>query len=131
MRFACDTGGTFTDLIVEAADGRLSMYKSATTPDDPVQGVLDTLALAAADRGLALSEFLGRGDMFIHGTTHAINAIITGTTAKTALLTTEGHPDVLVIREGGRSEPFNQNSAFSPALCASSIDFRNPGKNWR
>ena len=59
MRFACDTGGTFTDLIVEAADGRLSMYKSATTPDDPVQGVLDTLALAAADRGLALSEFFG------------------------------------------------------------------------
>ena len=126
MRFACDTGGTFTDLIVEAADGRLSMYKSATTPDDPVQGVLDTLALAAADRGLALSEFLGRGDMFIHGTTHAINAIITGTTAKTALLTTEGHPDVLVIREGGRSEPFNQTVPFPQPYVPRALTFEIP-----
>ena len=38
MRFACDTGGTFTDLIVEDDDGALSMYKAATTPDDPVLG---------------------------------------------------------------------------------------------
>ena len=126
MRFACDTGGTFTDLIVEEADGRLSMYKSATTPDDPVQGVLDTLALAAADRGLALSEFLGRGDVFIHGTTHAINAIITGTTAKTALLTTAGHPDVLVIREGGRSEPFNQTVPFPEPYVPRALTFEIP-----
>ena len=63
MRFACDTGGTFTDLIVEEADGQLSMYKSATTPQDPVRGVLDTLELAAKDRGLSLSQLLGRGDI--------------------------------------------------------------------
>ena len=45
--------------------------------------------------------------MFIHGTTHATNAIVTQSTAKTALLTTAGHPDILVLREGGRIEPFN------------------------
>ena len=40
MRFACDTGGTFTDLIVEDSDGTLSMYKAPTTPEDPILGVL-------------------------------------------------------------------------------------------
>jgi N-methylhydantoinase A len=107
MRFACDTGGTFTDLIVEDDALGLRMYKAATTPYDPVQGVLNALRLAAADNDLSLAELLGRGDMLIHGTTHAINAIITGNTAKTAFLSTAGHPDVLVLREGGRIEPFN------------------------
>jgi N-methylhydantoinase A len=38
---------------------------------------------------------------------HAINAVITGRTARTGLLVTAGHPDILVLREGGRAEPFN------------------------
>lgn len=126
MRFACDTGGTFTDLIVEDGDGRIRMYKSATTPNDPVQGVLDALALAADHRGEPLGDFLARGEMFIHGTTHAINAIITGNTAKTALLVTKGHPDVLVIREGGRSEPFNQTVPFPEPYIPKALTFDVP-----
>lgn len=107
MRLACDTGGTFTDLIVEDAGGRLAMFKASTTPADPVRGVIDALTLAAQDAGVPLAEYLARADTFIHGTTHAINAVITGRTARTALLTTQGHPDILVLREGGRAEPFN------------------------
>lgn len=107
MRFACDTGGTFTDLIVEDDNGALSMFKAATTPADPVKGVLDALENAALDRGLGLDQLLSAGSMLIHGTTHALNAIITGNTAKTAFLTTAGHPDILVLREAGRLEPFN------------------------
>ena len=41
VRFAVDTGGTFTDLVVEDDDGRLSIYKSSTVPSDPVQGILN------------------------------------------------------------------------------------------
>ena len=107
MRFATDTGGTFTDLIVEDDDDVLTMYKAATTPEDPVKGVLDALSHAAEDRGESLEDLLSAGSMLIHGTTHAINAIITGNTAKTAFLTTDGHPDILVLREAGRLEPFN------------------------
>ncbi len=69
MRFACDTGGTFTDLIVESGDGALALYKAPPTPVDPVLGVLDALALAARDRDLELAEFRGRGEMLIHGET--------------------------------------------------------------
>ncbi len=107
MRFAVDTGGTFTDLVVETDDGEIRMYKAPTTPSDPVAGVLDTLTKAAEDFGKSREALLAGGDMLIHGTTHAINAIVTGNTAKTAFLTTRGHPDVLVFREGGRIEPFN------------------------
>ena len=76
MRFACDTGGTFTDLIVEDDNGALTMYKAATTPADPVKGVLDALQTAAEERGQDLSELMSKGSMLIHGTTHALNAIV-------------------------------------------------------
>ena len=62
MRFACDTGGTFTDLIVEDDQGGLHMYKASTTPADPVKGVLDALALAAADMDRSLADLLAQGD---------------------------------------------------------------------
>ena len=107
MRFAVDTGGTFTDLVLEDDRRRVHMFKAPTTPGDPVTGIMDAVAIAAESMATSVEDLLGAGDMFIHGTTHAINAVITGSTARTALLTTAGHPDVLVFREGGRIEPFN------------------------
>lgn len=112
MRFACDTGGTFTDLIVEDDDGAMRMFKAPTTPDDPIQGVLDSVAVAAEAIGCTQRDLLSQGKLFIHGTTRAINAIVTGNTARTALLTTWGNPDVLLFREGGRIEPFNFKVPF-------------------
>ncbi len=121
FRFACDTGGTFTDLIVESDD--LRMYKAHTVPSDPTKGVLDALALAAADRGLSLDELLRRGELFVHGTTHAINAIITGRTAKTALLVTKGHPDILVLREGGKADAFDFTSFYPDPYVPRALTF--------
>src|SRR5207245_6393881 len=40
-------------------------------------------------------------------TTHTTNAIIERNTARTAFLVTEGFPDILVLREGGKLDPFN------------------------
>jgi N-methylhydantoinase A len=112
MRFATDTGGTFTDLVVEDDHGTLHMFKASTTPKNPVEGVLNALQVAADEMGLSLQNLLSQGEMFIHGTTHAINAVITGNTAKTAFITTQGHRDILLMREGGRSEPFNHTQAY-------------------
>lgn len=123
MRLACDTGGTFTDLIVEYDDGTVKMFKASTVPSDPAQGVLDAAAAAAADEGATLDNFLGRCELIVHGTTHAINAIITGRTAKTALLTTAGHPDILTLREGGRSEPFNFKIAYPAPYIPRALTF--------
>ena len=76
MRFAVDTGGTFTDLIVEDDEGRLHMYKAPTTPDDPVEGVLATIELAARDRDLKAESLLNHGDLLIHATTIATNSVL-------------------------------------------------------
>ncbi len=111
MRLAADTGGTFTDLVVEDGDG-VRLYKAATTPHDPADGILAAIALAAADAGRELEHFLGAVEVFIHGTTRAINAILTNSTARTALLCTRGHPDMLLLREGGRTEPFNWSYGY-------------------
>jgi N-methylhydantoinase A len=126
MRFAVDTGGTFTDLIVEDDAGALHMYKAPTTPADPIRGVLDSLLLAARDMDVSEREFLARGQLFVHGTTHAINAIVTGSTAKTAFITTEGHRDILVIREGGRMEPFNFTVPYPEPYVPRSLTFEAP-----
>ncbi len=126
MRFAVDTGGTFTDLVLQDDAGVLHMFKAATTPDDPVRGILDVVRIAAEGLSLSTKALLGRGEMFIHGTTHAINAIITGSTAKTAFLTTKGHPDVLVIREGGRTEPFNFRVPFPKPYIPRALTFEVP-----
>ncbi len=126
MRFAVDTGGTFTDLVVERDDGTIAMFKAATTPDDPITGVLDSLQVAADAFGMELSALLGAGSTFIHGTTRAINAIITGDTARTAFLTTGGHPDILVLREGGRKEVFNFTVPFPEPYVPRSLTFELP-----
>ena len=49
MRFATDTGGTFTDLLVENEGGRVHMFKAPTVPSEPVKGVLDAFDLAARE----------------------------------------------------------------------------------
>ena len=122
MSFAVDTGGTFTDLVVDSG-GELHLFKALTTPDDPVQGVLDVLDVGAAGLGMRRSELLGAGRLLVHGTTRAINALVTGATAPTAFLTTRGHPDVLLFREGGRADPFNFSVAYPEPLVPRSRTF--------
>lgn len=126
LRFAVDTGGTFTDLMVATDDGLLSLHKASTTPHDPVAGVLDSLRLAAEASGETLRSYLAKGDILVHGTTRAINAIVTGATARTAFLTTQGHPDTLVFREGGRMEPFNFTVPYTEPYVPRALTFEVP-----
>jgi N-methylhydantoinase A len=126
LRFAVDTGGTFTDLMVATDDGLLSLHKASTTPHDPVAGVLDSLRLAAEAAGETLRSYLAKGDILVHGTTRAINAIVTGATARTAFLTTQGHPDTLVFREGGRMEPFNFTVPYTEPYVPRALTFEVP-----
>lgn len=128
MRFASDTGGTFTDLLVDDGSGEWTMFKASTTPDDPVRGVMDALEKAADARGEALADMLAKGEAFVHGTTHAINAMITGRTAKTAFFTSKGHPDILLMREGGRTQPFNHTMRYPDAYVPRQLTFEIGGR---
>jgi N-methylhydantoinase A len=126
MRLSVDVGGTFTDLMFDTGGGNAAMFKAATTYPDPIDGVLDVLRIAAAAEGSSLAAFLGRAELLFHSTTRAINAVITGTTARTALLVTEGHPDILLIREGGRSDPFNYHSSYPEPYIPRSLTIEVP-----
>lgn len=125
MRFAIDTGGTFTDLVVED-QGRRRLYKAPTKPEDPVDGMLDVLALAAKAHGISTRSLLGRGEILIHATTHALNAVLTGTTARTALVVTEGHEAVLVVREGGRGDAFDFSYEYPEPYIPQALTFGVP-----
>jgi len=114
VRVAIDIGGTFTDLVVESEGGALELFKSPTLRDDPAASALAVLELAARERSLELPELLSRVEVLIHGTTRGLNAVLTGTQARTALVTTRGHRDVLVFREGGRRNPFDNTRRYPP-----------------
>ncbi len=101
-RITVDTGGTFTDVVVADPDGRFTIAKALTTPARIFEGMGAALDTAAERLATSTRDLLGRADILIYGTTRATNAIVTGDVAKTALLLTEGFPDVLVIKEGGK-----------------------------
>jgi N-methylhydantoinase A len=126
IRLAVDVGGTFTDLAVDDREGGLELHKTPTTTPDPIDGVLRVLEIAATSRGRTLGAFLASADTFIHGTTRAINAVVTRTTAKTAFLVTAGHPDILLIREGGRTDPFNYRVPYPQPYVPRSLTFAVP-----
>ena len=101
MRAAIDIGGTCTDFVLEKGQERFA-YKFPTVPDDLVSGVLKGLEEIATAQGRTLSSLLGEVSTIVHGTTVATNALLTGNVARTALLVTEGHRDIMVLREAGR-----------------------------
>ena len=129
MRLAIDTGGTFTDLIVEDPQGQLSFFKSPTTPADPIVGVLKVLEMGAEGHGRTLSDFLGNSISLLHGTTRALNAVLSHKTARTGFLTTEGHPDVLLYREGGRTDPFNFTREFPSPYVPRALTWKYPSES--
>ncbi|MDW3219913.1 MAG: hydantoinase/oxoprolinase family protein [Acidimicrobiales bacterium] len=102
-RIGADVGGTFTDIVIERADGSLHSTKVLTTHDAPERGILDGIGQVAAEVGVDLAEV----DQIIHGTTLATNALIERRGARTALVTTAGFRDVIETRTESRFEQYD------------------------
>jgi N-methylhydantoinase A len=83
-----DVGGTFTDVILHGADGRVVIRKLLSTPPSY------DLAVVEAVGGLAD----GPVEEVVHGTTVATNAVLERRGSRTALVTTAGFRDVLELR---------------------------------
>lgn len=129
LRFGVDTGGTFTDLVIEGLPEGLRFFKQPTTPDDPIRGLLDVVGFAAEKLGVSSEALLARCSGFVHGTTRATNAIVEGATARTAFITTEGHRDILLIREGGaRGTPLDYDQHYPDPYIPRALSFEVPGR---
>ena len=93
-----DIGGTFTDTVVMDESGRISTYKSPSTPDAPLDGLLANLTENGRERGLGLEDTLAGIDRIAFGTTAATNAYLERRGAKVALLTTRGFEDIIFMQ---------------------------------
>lgn len=107
FRIGIDVGGTFTDVVGVASDGTTTLAKAGSTPADQSEGVVAGLAALAEAVGLALPDLLARTERIVHGTTVATNALLERKGARVAMLTTEGHRDVLEMREGLKPERYD------------------------
>ncbi|RAI30348.1 hydantoinase/oxoprolinase N-terminal domain-containing protein, partial [Rhodoplanes serenus] len=105
-----DVGGTFTDLVAIGPDRRVVFAKAPSTPQDQSLGVMAGLDELARRLGLARGDLLARTGRLVHGTTVATNALLERKGATVALLTTEGHRDVLEMREGLKGDRYDLRS---------------------
>jgi N-methylhydantoinase A len=106
-RIGIDVGGTFTDVVAVDDAGRLTSVKVPSTPRDPSAGVLEGLRALADAAGRSLPALLAETERLVHGTTVATNALVERKGARVGLLTTEGHRDVLEMREGLKEDRYN------------------------
>ena len=92
QRIGIDIGGTFTDIVAIATDGRVVTHKIASTPHDYGISIIDGLRALLTPHSGTVTDVL-------HGTTIGSNAILEGKGARTALITTKGFRDILEIRD--------------------------------
>jgi len=115
VRVGVDTGGTFTDFVYEH-NGKLEVFKLASTPSDPalaIQKGLERIRHATASIDMDV----------VHGTTVGTNALLQRKGARTALVTTAGFEDVLVIGRQARPELYNLNVIKPPPLVIDELRF--------
>ena len=103
-RVAVDIGGTFTDVVLQTG-ARQVPTKVLTTADNPAVGVVQGLRQVLERAGREPADV----GMLLHGTTLATNALIERRGARTALVTTEGHRDVLEMALENRFEQYDVN----------------------
>ena len=111
IRFAADIGGTFTDVVLDK-NGLVHSKKLLTTYDDPANAVISGLDQLMSEAALEAKDI----ELVLHGTTLATNALIERSGAKTALLTTEGHRDVLEMAFENRFEQYDVDIDRRPPL---------------
>ncbi len=108
-----DVGGTFTDIAV-LKDGKLTVHKLPSTPQNPSLGIVQGVSEVGIDSGDA---------DFVHGSTVATNALLEGKGARTALVTTMGFEDVLEIGRQSRAELYNLEQDRTPTLAPWELRF--------
>ena len=104
VRIAFDIGGTFTDFVLHDADSKIVRFgKALTTPRNLEQAVLEGVDAILAAHGTSSTGVAS----VLHATTIATNAILERKGSRTALVTTAGFRDVLII---GRQKRYDTNN---------------------
>ncbi len=98
-RIGVDVGGTFTDLIFYDDETKeVRVGKGPSTPSSPDEGVINVIS------DVVDGKALDRSELFLHGTTVGINAILERKGSKVGILTTEGFRDTLEFKRAQRRD---------------------------
>ncbi len=119
MRVGVDIGGTFTDAVGVASDGRAFVAKTRSTPGDIDRGFVDAMAALGERSGLPADQVA----YLAHGTTVATNAIVEGRTARVALVTTAGFRDTVEIGTQLRAHLYDLRAPNPPPLVPRDLRF--------
>jgi N-methylhydantoinase A len=127
-RVGVDAGGTFTDIcLFDESDGRVAIWKVASTPDDPSRGIAagveEALRRAAPNGGAPLAAAVA---YFGHGTTVATNALIQHRGVATGLVTTAGFRDLLEIGRQKRPDLYDFFADKPPTLVPRDLRIEVP-----
>lgn len=104
ITLAIDIGGTFTDVVLQDSDG-IHSTKILTSHRDPSDAVIEGIETIFESSESSFEDV----SLVLHGTTLATNALIERRGAKTALLTTAGHRDILEMAFENRFEQYDVN----------------------
>ncbi|WP_199231345.1 hydantoinase/oxoprolinase family protein [Falsiroseomonas bella] len=117
---AVDIGGTFTDVVLRAPDGRSVTDKTLTTHRNLLDGFFRAVDLALDRAGIAPAAV---DDVTVHATTLVTNAVIERRGPPTALVTTKGFRDVLRIRNEHRYDMFDPQIEYPDPLVPPELTF--------
>lgn len=117
---AVDIGGTFTDAVLLASDGRSFVDKTLTTHDNLLDGFFRGVELVLGHAGIDESRV---DDVVVHATTVVTNALIERKGPPVALLLTKGFRDILYIRDEHRYDMYDPQIEFAEPLIPAERTF--------
>lgn len=98
-----DVGGTFTDFIYVDDNGKIEVYKTSTTPEDPSIGMMEGINAICDKLKIQHDEI----DEIFHGTTIATNMVLEHKGARAGMITTKGYRDIVHIARHKRPTNFS------------------------
>lgn len=117
---AIDIGGTFTDAVLLASDGRSFVDKTLTTHGNLLEGFFRGVDLVLGRAGVGPSDV---DDVVVHATTVVTNALIERKGPPAALILTKGFRDILYIRDEHRYDMYDPQIEFAEPLIPSERTF--------
>ena len=102
-RMGVDVGGTFTDFIYVSDEGKIEVYKTSTTPQDPSVGMMEGINAICEKLNIRHEEI----DEIFHGTTIATNMVLEHKGARAGMITTKGYRDIIHIARHKRPTNFS------------------------
>ena len=122
LRIGVDTGGTFTDLVLTGPGVPPRVAKVRSTPEDPGRALLEGLEVLGVPGA--------SGATIIHGTTVALNALLTGRVGKAALVTNAGFRDLIEIDRQSRPDLYALEPRRPQPLVPRELRFEVKERVW-